>query len=126
VKLRGRIHQGVRGTHSNGRVIRDGSIPPSHVGMHLFFFLHLSLCLSFTFSVSLKLKTRTVKARSYVQYSEKRCVEHRERIRANQLHFIPATCRNAQDAFHIFFCHTVVSFVDASRETLKRTFLAHF
>lgn len=26
---RGRIRQGVRGTHSNGRVIRDGSIPPS-------------------------------------------------------------------------------------------------
>lgn len=95
VKPRGRIHQGVQGTHSNGRVIRDGSIPPSMLECicPFFFSVSVSFFLSFSFfhslSLSLKLRMRTLKPRSYVQYLQKHRAGGKD-IRANQLHFMPA------------------------------------
>lgn len=72
VESRGRIRQGVRGTHSDGRVIRDGSIPPStleciSVPFFLFFFFpsFLSLFLSLFISFFLSPASRGLKARSY-------------------------------------------------------------
>lgn len=96
VKPRQRIHQGVRGTHSNGRVIRDESIPPSMLECICSFFLYLSLSPFFSLS-HLNLERGFLRLIHTCNTLQK-CHADGESIRANQLHF--TSCRNERRVSH--------------------------
>lgn len=116
---RKRIHQGVRGTHSNGRVIRDESIPPSMLECICSFF-SISLFPSFSLSLSLLNLGRGFLRLIHTCNTPQKCRAGEERIHANQLHFTSAKRTETRDVFRIFLRAMIffVAFVEMSRANL--------